>query len=70
LLRYVSLLAPGRYSVMHGIRKVNDPNRLQPQLGQIHLDLHLGEAVLPDGNVRSDTILAVVEEDDHAVGVH
>jgi len=34
------------------------------------LDLHLGQTVLPDGNVRSDTILAVVEEDDHAIRVH
>jgi len=26
--------------------------------------------VLPDGNVGCYTVLAVVEEDDHAVGVH
>lgn len=26
--------------------------------------------MLPDGNVGCDTILAVVEEDDHAIGVH
>ena len=26
--------------------------------------------MLPDCNVRSDTVLTVVEEDDHAVGVH
>lgn len=26
--------------------------------------------MLPDGDVRGDTILAVVEEDNHAVGVH
>lgn len=34
------------------------------------LDLHLLETMLPDGDVRGSTILAVVEEDDHAVGVH
>jgi hypothetical protein len=34
------------------------------------LNLHLGETVLPDSNVRSDAVLAVVEEDNHAVGVH
>ena len=26
--------------------------------------------MLPDGNVGGDTVLAVVEEDDHAIGVH
>jgi hypothetical protein len=50
--------------------KVKDPNRLKPQLVYLHLNLHLSQAVLPDSNVRGDTILAVVEEDDHAVGVH
>lgn len=34
------------------------------------LNLHLGETVLPDSDVRSDPILAVVEEDDHSIGVH
>ena len=35
-----------------------------------NLNLHLGKTVLPDGNVGGDTVLAVVEEDDHAIGVH
>jgi hypothetical protein len=35
-----------------------------------NLNLHLGETVLPDGNVGGDTVLTVVEEDDHAIGVH
>jgi hypothetical protein len=35
-----------------------------------HLNLHLGQTVLPDGDERSDAVLAVVEEDNHAVGVH
>jgi hypothetical protein len=34
------------------------------------LDLHLGETVLPGDDVGGDTILAVVEENDHSVGVH
>jgi hypothetical protein len=34
------------------------------------LNLHLLETVLPDGNVGGDTVLAVVEEDNHTVGVH
>jgi len=29
----------------------------------IRLDLHLGQAVLPDGDERSNTVLTVVEED-------
>ena len=36
----------------------------------LRLDLHLGQAMLPDGDVGSDTILAVVEENHHAIGVH
>jgi hypothetical protein len=39
-------------------------------LSRPSLNLHLLETVLPDGNVGGDTILAVVEEDNHAVGVH
>jgi hypothetical protein len=35
-----------------------------------HLHLHLGETVLPHGDVGGDTVLAVVEKDNHAVGVH
>ena len=35
-----------------------------------NLNLHLGKTVLPDGNEGGDTVLAVVEEDDHAIGVH
>jgi hypothetical protein len=34
------------------------------------LNLHLLQSVLPDDNVGGDAVLAVVEEDDHAVGVH
>ena len=34
------------------------------------LNLHLLETVLPDGDEWGDTVLAVVEEDNHAVGVH
>src|SRR5688500_1057835 len=34
------------------------------------LDLHLLETVLPDGNVGCNTVLAVVEKNDHTVGVH
>jgi hypothetical protein len=34
------------------------------------LNLHLLETVLPDGHEGGNTVLAVVEEDDHAVGVH
>ena len=30
----------------------------------IRLDLHLGETMLPDSDERSDTILAVVHEND------
>jgi hypothetical protein len=35
-----------------------------------NLNLHLGKTVLPDGNEGGNTVLAVVEEDNHAVGVH
>lgn len=35
-----------------------------------NLDLGLLEAVLPDNDVRGGAVLAVVEEDNHAVGVH
>ena len=34
------------------------------------LNLHLGETVLPDSDEGGDTVLAVVEENDHAIGVH
>jgi hypothetical protein len=36
----------------------------------LRLDLHLGQTVLPDSHIGRDTVLAVVEEDDHAIGVH
>jgi hypothetical protein len=52
---------------MHGIRKFNNPT---DNATIAILNLHLGKTVLPDGDERGDTILAVVEEDDHAVGVH
>jgi hypothetical protein len=53
---------------MHGIRKFNNPIDCNPSI--TILNLHLGKTVLPDGDVRRDTILTVVEEDNHAVGVH
>lgn len=60
------LFALWRYSIIRGIREIN-PNR---HVQQPRLDLHLGQTVLPDGDEWGDTVLAVVEEDDHAVGVH
>jgi hypothetical protein len=38
--------------------------------GPSSLHLHLLEAVLPRNDIRGGTILAVVEEDDHPIGVH
>jgi hypothetical protein len=35
-----------------------------------NLDLHLRQAMLPDSNIRRDTVLAVVEQDNHAIRVH
>lgn len=35
-----------------------------PPLASVRLNLHLSKTVLPDGDVRSGTVLAVVEEDD------
>lgn len=34
------------------------------------LDLHLGETVLPDNDERCSAILAVVHENNHAIGIH
>lgn len=56
-----------------GIRKsMNQSNPTPPHRAprRENLNLHLGETVLPDGNEGGDTILTVVEEDDHAIGVH
>ncbi|KAI3488803.1 hypothetical protein L1887_47144 [Cichorium endivia] len=47
--------------------------RLSARVGecrQTRLDLGLAEAVLPEDEVRGHAVLAVVEESDHALGVH
>jgi len=33
-------------------------------------NLHLSETVFPDGNVRSNAVLTIVEKDNHAIWVH
>ena len=49
------------------VRRYKKPNAYA---GENNLDLGLLEAVLPDDNVGGGAVLAVVEEDNHAVGVH
>ena len=52
------------------IKKREKEKGKENSLPATSLNLHLGETVLPDGHIRSHAVLAVVEEDDHAVGVH
>jgi hypothetical protein len=49
---------------------INGTVNLTPSSSPASLNLDRIKTVLPDGNEGGDTVLAVVEEDDHTVGVH
>jgi hypothetical protein len=68
---------PNRSSAEAGFRSDIFPSRIWPipvPLASLRklagLNLHLDQTVLPDSHVGRHAVLAVIEENDHAIGVH
>lgn len=45
-------------------------HKLHFDIYPLYLDLHFRQAMLPDNDIRCDTILAVIEKDDHSIRIH
>lgn len=65
----------GKRLLVHEIKRTHDilnkiKQKYYNKTSRTCLDLVLGKTVLPEDEVGGDTILTVVEESDHSIGVH